>query len=253
MNSSIQIAVDILSALLTGGFLLFFIETMHIESDVKQRFKSIMNPFYHKLSKMSVFVGHMQYAIRFPKDRLGEDLKKNIEYISKAGIVPMTSGRDISYMRGEELEKLCETFNNIWYHLDRYPALRRSIEIDDGGGLDTATEALIEVYPKYKNKRIDVDALRDATGAFYNEYWEPVAHCTPNYEYWKSRAKATRILVFCALGISLLSLIFIMLWAECICVEIPCIFAIISSVVFATCVGMMAHLISLSNRLFRAV
>ena len=44
MNSSVQIAVDILTALLTGGFLLFFIETMHIESDVKQRYKAIMNP-----------------------------------------------------------------------------------------------------------------------------------------------------------------------------------------------------------------
>ena len=42
MSSSVQIAVDILSALLTGGFLLFFIETMHIESDVKQRYKAIM-------------------------------------------------------------------------------------------------------------------------------------------------------------------------------------------------------------------
>ena len=42
MSSSVQIAVDILAALLTGRFLLFFIETMHIESDVKQRFKAIM-------------------------------------------------------------------------------------------------------------------------------------------------------------------------------------------------------------------
>ena len=46
MNNTTQIAVDLLSALLTGGFLLFFIETMHIESDVIQRFKSIMNPFF---------------------------------------------------------------------------------------------------------------------------------------------------------------------------------------------------------------
>lgn len=37
INDSVQISVNILSSLLTGGFLLFFIETMHIESDVKQR------------------------------------------------------------------------------------------------------------------------------------------------------------------------------------------------------------------------
>ena len=50
MDNTVQIAIDLLSALLTGGFLLFFIETMHIEHDVSQRFLSIMNPFYHKLS-----------------------------------------------------------------------------------------------------------------------------------------------------------------------------------------------------------
>ena len=75
MNSSIQIAVDILSALLTGGFLLFFIETMHIESDVKQRYKGIMNPFYHKLSKLTVFVGYLRSAIKFPEMERAKYLK----------------------------------------------------------------------------------------------------------------------------------------------------------------------------------
>ena len=123
MSNSVQIAADLLSALLTGGFLLFFIETMHIESDVKQRFKSIMNPFYHKLSKMAIFVGHMKYSISFPKDRLGDELKKDMEFITRAGIVPMTSGRDIPYMNGDALDKLCTAFNNVWYRLDRSPAL----------------------------------------------------------------------------------------------------------------------------------
>ena len=253
MNGSVQIAVDLLSTLLTGGFLLFFIETMHIESDVKQRFKSIMSPFYHKLSEMTVFVDYMRYSIIFPHNRLFDNLKNDIEFISKAGIVPRTSGRDIPYMNSKELESLCETFNNIWYQLDRYPELRRDIVVEDGVGLDTAAAALCDVYPKYINKKIDIDTLQDATGAFYVDYWQPVEHCTSNYEYWESESKITRILIFCALGISLLSLIIIMLWTECIYNAIPCIFAILSSTVFGVCIGMMARLVSLSNRLFRAV
>ena len=43
MNNSIQIAVNILTALLTGGFLLFFVEIMHVESDVRQRFKMVVS------------------------------------------------------------------------------------------------------------------------------------------------------------------------------------------------------------------
>lgn len=253
MNNSTQIAVDILSALLTGGFLLFFIETMHIESDVKQRFKSIMNPFYHKLSKMTVFVGHIRYALMLPKNRLGDDFKKEIDFISKAGLVPMTSGRDIPYMSGTELNKLCETFNNVWYQLDRYPELRRNITIDKGISLHFAIDALGDVYEKYREKRIDIDILQEVSGAFYTDYWQPVEHCTSNYEYWETKSKVTRILIFCALGLSLFSLIFIMLWAECIRIEIPCILAIISSATFGVCVGMMARLLALSNKLFRTI
>lgn len=251
MSYSIQIAVDILSALLTGGFLLFFIETMHIESDVKQRFKSIMNPFYHKLSNMTVFVGYMRYSMTLPKNRLGDDFKRDIEYISRAGIVPMTSGRDIPYMSGGELDKLCKTINNVWYQLDRLPDLRRSIVLHDDGALDHAAEALSDVYVKYKGKKIDVNTLQEVAGAFYNDFWQPVEHCTSNYEYWETKSKVTRILIFCALGISLFSLIIIMLWAECIRIEIPCILAIISSSFFCVCVGMMANILSLSNKLFR--
>lgn len=233
--------------------MLFFIETMHIESDVKQRFKSIMNPFYHKLSKMTVFVGYIRYSMSIPQNRLGNDFKRDLEFISKAGLVPMTSGRDIPYMSGGELDKLCETINNVWYQLDRLPDLRRSIVLHDDGALDHAAEALGDVYAKYRGKRIDINTLQEVAGAFYTDYWQPVEHCTSNYEYWEARSKVTRIFIFCALGISLSSLIIIMLWAECIRIEIPCILAIISSSFLGVCVGMMAKILSLSNKLFRIV
>ena len=130
MNSSVQIAVDILTALLTGGFLLFFIETMHVESDVKQLYKAIMNPFYHKLSKLTVFVGYLRSAIRFPDMERAKCLKDDMEYIRKAGDVPSSSGRDIPYMKSKELEKLCDIINDVWYTLDNSSELRHSITID---------------------------------------------------------------------------------------------------------------------------
>lgn len=252
MSSSIQIAVDILAALLTGGFLLFFIETMHIESDVKQRFKAIMNPFYHKLSKMTLFVGYLQSSMRLPDLERAKLLKDNMDYISKAGIVPSSSGRDISFMRSDELGKLCDTINDVWYNLDKSYELRQNIVIEGGFVNNIAKEALCEVYPEYKDKELSVVVLQDATGDFYVRYWQPVEHCTPNYEFWEKKAKLSRILIFVALGVSLLSLLVTMIWAECICPVIPCSLAIASSLIFAICIGMMAYLISLSNKLFRA-
>lgn len=240
MNSSIQIAVDILAALLTGGFLLFFIETMHIESDVKQRYKGIMNPFYHKLSKLTVFVGYLRSAIKFPEMERAKYLKYDMEYIRMAGLVPSSSGRDIPFMKSKELEKLCDVINDVWYNLDKSSDLRHNIRID-GGFMQIAKEALSEVYPEYKDKEIDVNVLQEATGDFYVRFWQPVEHCTPNYEYWEKKAKVSRILIFVALGISLLSLLVTMAWAECIYPVIPCSLAILSSLIFAVCLGMMAY------------
>ena len=252
MNNSVQIAVDILTALLTGGFLLFFIETMHIESDVKQRYKAIMNPFYHKLSKMAVYIGHMRSAITFPNSERGKLLKDYMEFVKQKGIVALTSGRDIYFMKGEDLSKLCYAINEIWHVIEETPALRNELEIHDILGKDMASKALKEVYEEYADKTMEVDTLYAVTGAFFTEYWEPVEHCTPNYEYWEKIAKVSRVLIFVALGISLVSLLLTMAWAECICPVIPCTLAIVSSVIFAVCIGMMAYLIALSNKLFRA-
>ena len=251
MSSSVQIAIDILAALLTGGFLLFFIETLHIESDVKQRFKAIMNPFYHKLSKLTVFVGYLRSAMRFPDVERAKILKDDMALIAKAGTVPSSSGRDIPFLKSDELETLCNIINDVWYNLDKSYDLRHNIVIE-GGFVSIAKDALCEVYPEYKDREVTAEVLQDVTGDFYVRYWQPVEHCTPNYELWEKKAKLSRILIFVALGVSLLSLLFVMVWAECICPAIPCSLAIVSSLIFAICIGMMAYLISLSDRLFRA-
>ena len=253
MNNSAQIAVELLSALLTGGFLLFFIETMHIESDVKHRFKSIMNPFYHKLSKMAVYVGYMRSAITFPKSDWGNQLKGNMDYIQKVGIVPLSSGRDIPFMTSKELGKACEKINDIWYCLEKSPELRRDLVIHSNFGTDIAANALSEVYERYRGVQMDVNILQESTGNFYTDYWQPIEHCTTNYEYWQKKAILSRVLIYCAIGVSLVSLIIMMLWADCICPVIPCSLAILSSFIFTICIGVMAYLISLSNRLFRSV
>ena len=249
MSSSVQIAVDILTALLTGGFLLFFIETMHIESDVKQRFKAIMYPFYQKLSKLTVFVGYLRSAMRFPDIDRAQELKNDMDYVSKAGIVPRSSGRDIPFMKSNDLDNLCNNINDIWYNLDKSSELRHNIVIE-GGFVNIAKDALCEIYPEYKDKEVGADVLQDTAGDFYVQYWQPVEHCTPNYEFWEKKAKLSRILIYVALGVSLLSLLVTMIWAECICSVIPCLLAVLSSLFFAICIGMMAYLISLSNKLF---
>lgn len=250
MNNSIQIAVNILTALLTGGFLLFFVEIMHVESDVRQRFKSIMNPFYHKLSKLAVFASYMKSSMTIPDVERGKLLTEDLNIIRKAGLISCSSGRDIPFMTSGDLESLCETINDVWYQLDNSSNLMRNIVVHDGLSLGLAAEALSEVDYQYYGRKMDVATLSKVMGDFYVEQWQPVEHCTPNFEFWTKKALITRVFVISSVAITMLSLIVTMLWADCISPIIPCSLAIFSSSLFAISIGFMIYLLSLKERLF---
>lgn len=252
MTNSVQIAIDILTALLTGGFLLFFIETMHIESDVKQKFKSIMNPFYHKLSLFTVFIAKVRTMIVLPKTVKGQDIQTLMSHIDKAGVVPQTSGRDIPFMNGAELAALCGKIYDVWWNMNECRKFNENISIQTNSSYDEAKSILADLFPKYDSTAINADMISKAASDFHKNFWEPVQHCTPNYEYFEKKAMLSRVLIFVAMGFSVLSLIAVMIWADSICPLIPCLLAIIAVVIFAVCIGIMAFLISLSNRLFRA-
>lgn len=97
---------------------------------------------------------------------------------------------------------------------------------------------------------MDVATLSKVMGDFYVEQWQPVEHCTPNFEFWTKKALITRVFVISSVAITMLSLIVTMLWADCISPIIPCSLAIFSSSLFAISIGFMIYLLSLKERLF---
>lgn len=252
MNNSIQIAVNILTALLTGGFLLFFVEVMHVESDVMRSFKSIMNPFYHKLSKLMVFASYMKSSMTIPDTERGKSLTEDLDYIRKAGLVACSSGRDIPYMKSGDLSSLCEKINDVWYQIDKSSSLSRDIVVHEGYSLTLAAEALSEIDRQYSGKEMNVGTLYMVMGDFYVNHWQPVEHCTPNFEFWNQKVLLTRVFIIISLAITMLSLIVTMLWADCVSPVYPCSLAILSSVLFAASIGLMIYLLSLKERLFRS-
>ena len=187
----------------------------------------------------------------FPETERGAFLKRDMDIVRKAGVVPNSSGCDIPYMKANDLSRLCETINDIWYQLENSSDLRRDIVIHDCYGLKIAENAIRDVYPKFEGRTVDIDLLHDSSGSFYIDYWQPVEHCSLNYEYWEKKAQLSRVFIYCAIGVALLSIIITMLWAECISSIVPCALAVLSSILFVVCIGMMAYLLSLSNRLFR--
>ena len=253
MNNSVQIAVDILLALLTGGILLFFLEVMHLGVEVSREFKSVMNPFYHRLSRFMVFLDFYRYALIVPKDNKAcDEFKSLIERIARSGLECIMTGRDMSYQNAKDLDTLCESINHIWYSLDRFTEVKQEITIDYTSPYDVAIEAISEVFPRYKGKKADRDLLYEASGAFYSSVWEPVQHCTSNYEYFLEEEKSTRRILLIALLLICLSLLCIMMYVDSFNAWLPCALTIMSSIVFAVSMWKLSHVSSLSKRIIRS-
>ena len=252
MTDSVKIAIDILLALMTGGILLFFLEVMHLEGAVSREFKDFMNPFYHKLSKYLVFLNHYRYHLK-ASDEQGKHFIKQLESISRKGLEAVMSGRDISYLSAKELDVLCDDINNkVWYALDRGGQLIKNLSIVDHFNEETALKALNEVFPDDSRKDLDVDLLYKTSGDFYCKIWEPVQHCTWNYEYFVEEERKARDIILCALAFTVVSLLLTM-FIGCLHTSIiPCIMAVVAATVFTIALRQIAFISSLSKRILRS-
>lgn len=56
MEEQISIMVSIITALLTGGVIILFLENQHVGNNVIERFQFIMKPFMHRLSSYFKFL-----------------------------------------------------------------------------------------------------------------------------------------------------------------------------------------------------
>lgn len=253
MPNTIQIAIDILLALLTGGILLFFLEILHLEGSVSREFKEVMNPFYHKLSKYLVIVNHYRFSLISNRgDAQITQFKKQIETLSQKGLESVMTGRDISYLSAKDLDTLCDEINGVWYDLDRGGQLMHKLMLDDRMSKDDALEAINESFPVYKGRPLDIALLYDLSGRFYNKVWEPVQHCTNNYEYFQCEEKKARKILVSGLGLTLLSLIVIMIWVDILPVFVPCLLVILSSILLVAGLKQLYHVSYISKRLIRS-
>lgn len=219
MEPQLEIAITILSALLTGGFILFFIENQHIEKEVADNFKSIMNPYYNKLGDYLRFVYFISGRLRFKveKDSYVEDYKKIVDYLSGIGGKLYVSSKNVGFKTATELEDLNEKINHIWYLDDKGWFVQQQISIDS---LRTYIysdqdiyDALMQLSTKYKDVKIDTALLPKVSGDFYVQFWQPVQFVTHRYEFWQQQTSKLHFLlngsIFLVMAVLLCTLFFV--------------------------------------------
>lgn len=215
MLPQIEIAITILSALLTGGFILFFVENQHIESDVIHRYHAIMDPYYHKLSLYLKFVYFINYRIRYTalnKENYSK-FKSLVDNLANLGSRIHISGKDSPYRTSLQLEGLNKDINNVWYLHDKNQFIREDINLDNSQIFPDSqiTEVLTGLSGKYASHDIDKKLLPKVSGDFYCEIWEPVENVTYEFENWQKRCTAFKKLLITSIVFVMVVLVFAMI------------------------------------------
>lgn len=117
--------IAILSAVITGGFVLVFVEIGNRKNREQDRFRQLMQPFIEKLSAYCRFMSWSVSQIQFPKEGAltgyEERFKKLIHKFSAMGGKLIVAGGNyrIDDFNSEGLQEVCNQINDIWYQYDK--------------------------------------------------------------------------------------------------------------------------------------
>ncbi len=125
MTEQFSMIITILAALLTGGFLMIFIESQQVSGSVAEpeRFHFVMNPFFRSFSSYVKFISSFKTCFTFKITKNSDyvkGLKDSVETIARLGGKSIISGQNFpaEYFTAKELDSICNTINNIWYYID---------------------------------------------------------------------------------------------------------------------------------------
>lgn len=221
MEEQISIIITILAALLTGGFLMIFIESQQVANNMAERFHSIMRPFFHSFTNYARFISSFKSYFSFSFRGIESDgymkrLNDDLEQISRIGGKSIIAGQEYpsDYFTSKQLESICETINDVWYCIDKDYYGFQKVEFDTRC-VEMFNKHIIgyleEVAPKYKGIKLTKDLLKEVSGDFYTDFYQPIKHILPHYEYWLKKEKEFKIIAMITIVITLLTMLILLL------------------------------------------
>lgn len=194
----LPIALAILTSIITGGFVLVFVEIGNRKNRENDKHDQIMVPFMHKLSSFFRYISWCSSHIRYPKPLEGYEkkFKELIDEIGGYGGRAITSGGDysIDYFSAEKLDSIAFDINNIWYYHDKMHPCRLTWD-DRMHGEEFISKELKEINPIYLKEKIDVNLVVKVSGEFYTDIYQPIENETYRHEAYQEQYKRQTCIV----------------------------------------------------------
>lgn len=211
-----SILLSILTSIITGGFILVFVEIGNRKNRENDRNDQIMRPFMHKLSSYFRFLCWCSPHIEYPKD-LKEDenvrqFKKLVETVSAYGVSLISSGYeyDVEHFSASELDDICRKINNIWYYYDKMNPCNLIWDEQPFDSDEYIVKELKEFLPNHLSLPIDIGLVSKVSGDFYTDIYQPIENELYRHEIYVNHFKRQSRFVAIAVGFVLIVLTLIL-------------------------------------------
>ena len=182
-SETLSIALAILTSIITGGFVLVFVEIGNRKNRENDKHDQIMTPFMHKLSAYIRYINWSGSYIIYPKtlDGYEKEFKALIERVKRMAVI---SGGDyrVDSFTADELYRIAFDINNIWYYYDKMHPCRLQWEERAHYSEYLIAKELKEINPIYLKDNLSVDLVANVSGDFYTDVYQPIETQTYMHE-----------------------------------------------------------------------
>ena len=191
-------ALTILAAIITGGFVLVFVEIGNRKNRDNDYHYQILAPFMNKLSAYFRYIMWCQSSIIYPKELNGNEVefKKLIHVLSRYG-TPIINGNNYAVDRftAEELDHIAFKINNIWYFHDRMHPCRLKWNNESIISEKVMNKFLSEINPIYTIDDKDIDLIAKVSGDFYVDCYQRIENEIYRHEAYMKMYRYHTVLV----------------------------------------------------------
>lgn len=216
-NAVQTVLLSILTSIITGGFIIVFVEIGNRKNRENDKHDQIMMPFMHKLSAVLRFICWCSSRIVYPNEMNAneDEFKKLMNVVGGYGGRLIVSGGDfgVNYFSAEQIEIICKQINNIWYYHDKMKPCRLKLGAMSGIQ-DFIEKELLKINLTYYTSKLDIDLISKVSGNFYTDIYQPIEYETYKHEVNMAHFQRQYIIVAIAVAfvlISLLSMLFLTL------------------------------------------
>ena len=182
-----SIGLAILTSIITGGFVLVFVEIGNRKNRENDCHDGILTPFMHKLSSFFRFVNWCKSQVIYPNDINGneEEFRSLVNMMAKYGVNLIIRGGyyTLDSFTARELNDIALQINNIWYYHNKMHPCRLEWEGRvPYDGTDYIAKELKEINPVYLTEKQGISLLAKVSEDFYVDVYQPVEYESFKYE-----------------------------------------------------------------------